>query len=117
MNEITKQLMCVCMRNGVQLWIEKERVERLQELLNNTSGNRFIDFDGQTINTADVVGIFTAESMADLTRRKNGQWQCDYGKWHQKGDQRDHHRCTVDAKKSKPPMYAKPYKDDDDPRF
>jgi hypothetical protein len=80
--ELAKNLMCVCMRNKVEIWVEKEKIEKLKEILANTTGNRFIDFDGQSINTADVIGIFDAQTMEEMTRRKNGQWKCDQGNWH-----------------------------------
>ena len=80
--ELVKSLMCVCMRNKVEVWVERERVEKLKEILSNTKENRFIDFNGQSINTADIIGIFDAETMEDMTRRKNGQWKCDQGNWH-----------------------------------
>ena len=31
-NEITKQLMAICIRNGVVLWIEKEKADTLFEM-------------------------------------------------------------------------------------
>ena len=84
MTKLAKQLLCVCMRNGVQLWHEKERIEKLQSILEKSTGHHFITFDDQTINTADIVGIFSADTMQDLNRRKNGQWQCHVGTWHDK---------------------------------
>jgi hypothetical protein len=107
MTEVSKQLMCICIRNGTHLWVEKERVEQLQALLARTGNtSRFIDFDGQTINTADIVGIFTAETMSEVTRRKNGEWQCEYKKWHHKGDEgeNEHYWCKEDAKKKRAPI-------------
>lgn len=84
MNELSKNLMCVQMRSGVLIWMEKERVEKLQEILENITGTKFVNFDNQTINTADIVGIFAAATMEDFTHMKNGQWKCDSGKWHDK---------------------------------
>ena len=86
MNEISKSLMCVQMRSGVEVWVEAERAEALQDVLGKISGSKFIRFDEQTLNTADIVGVFRASTMADVTRRKNGQWQCHRGTWHDKGE-------------------------------
>lgn len=95
-NEITKNLMCLAIRNGVELWIEENKLGNMVVLLEK---NKFNIIDGRLVNTADVVGIFKASDMADYTRRKNGQWQdeegewrnrgewkCDYGNWHTKND-------------------------------
>ena len=78
--------MCVQMRSGVQIWEERENILKLQQILESIDSSKFVSFGEQTINTADIVGIFTAETMADYTRRKNGEWQCAYGEWHEKFD-------------------------------
>lgn len=72
------------MRSGVEIWIEAERAENLQNALQGITQSKFIRHDGQTINTADIVGIFYASTMAEHTRRKNGEWQCPSGTWHKR---------------------------------
>lgn len=86
MNHVSKNLMCVCMRNGAQLWVERDRVANLQQLLQQSTGHIFVSFENQTINTADIVGIFSAETIGELTMRKNGKWQCSFSEWHKRGD-------------------------------
>lgn len=85
MTQLTKNLMCIQMRSGVELWVEGERVAALQRMLETMAGHKFVNFDNQSINTADIVGIFSAATMEDVKRRKNGQWQCGSGKWHDRG--------------------------------
>jgi hypothetical protein len=93
MSQLAKNLYCVYVRNGAEIWIERERCENLmQELKGIVEGNRFIKFEDQMMNTADIVGIFSAATMADLNRRKNGQWQCLKGTWHGRKDQCECHR-------------------------
>jgi len=84
MTQLSKALMCVQMRSGVEMWLEADKAEKLQEVLQGITGSKFIRHEGQTINTADIVGVFTAQTMADHTRRKNGQWKCAKGAWHDK---------------------------------
>jgi len=84
-NEVSKSLVCVVMRNGVHLWAEKDRVQKLMALLASQSAPQFIEYDGRFINKADLVGVFTAGDMEELTRRKNGEWLCAWGVWHGKG--------------------------------
>lgn len=83
MNELSKELMCVQIRSGVEIWVEKDRAANLMKLL-TTADTKFIEFDGQIFNRADIVGVFTATTMEELTRRKNGQWKCAKGAWHDK---------------------------------
>lgn len=82
MNELSKQLKCICLRNGVELWIESERIDKI----NLENSGRFLKIGEEIINTADIVGIFTAQAMEDKTRRQNGEWQCRQGEWHSKKD-------------------------------
>ena len=74
------------MRNGVEIWKEDNRLNNLTKVL--TGGNKigFIEIDDELINSADIVGIFTAKTMEDLKRRKNGQYKCRFGVWHDKGE-------------------------------
>lgn len=91
MNQLSKKLMCIQMRSGVELWIESERAETLQDALEKITSSKFVRFDERTINTADIVGVFTALDMQDLVRRKNGQWRCQHGTWH---DQKENCSCV-----------------------
>lgn len=72
------------MRSGVEIWLEQERAERLQEELQKITQSKFIRLDDQTMNTADIVGVFAASTMSEHTRRKNGEWQCQKGVWHKR---------------------------------
>ena len=89
--EITKELMCIKVREGMEVWVEKEKIENLIAMLINHRTGKFIKVEGELINTVDVVGIFTAETMEDITRRKNCQWKCLYNFWHSKGEECAHH--------------------------
>lgn len=86
MQELSKNLYCIQMRSGVEIWEEKDKVEKLQQVLSTIKSSTFIHFEDQTINSADIVGIFRAETMSDYTTRKNGGWKCKNGEWHSKGE-------------------------------
>jgi hypothetical protein len=83
MNELSKNLRCVLLRSGIKIWIEQEKEAPLKKMIEQ--GVKFIEYEGQYINTADITGIFTPDKMADLTREKNGEWYCKYSKWHSRG--------------------------------
>ncbi len=84
MNEVTKQLMCLQMRSGVQKWLEADRCVNLMAALEDPQCPRFVRIDNEMVNTADITGVFEATSMEEATRRKNGQWHCGFGQWHEK---------------------------------
>jgi hypothetical protein len=85
-NTLTKKLMCVQMRSGVEIWVENDRAVLLQDILEKITMSKFVRFQDETFNTADVVGVFSAETMAEVTRRKNGAWKCQNGTWHDRDE-------------------------------
>lgn len=74
------------MRSGVEIWVEYDKAEKLQTVLNGIKTSTFVHFNDETINSADIVGIFKAWTMIEYTKRKNGNWKCDQGNWHEKGE-------------------------------
>lgn len=73
---------CVVIRGGFEIWVDVEKANRLQMELENLKTHLFITWGKDQFNTADVTGIFSPETMDERTRRKNGQWQCQAGSWH-----------------------------------
>lgn len=87
MNELSKNLKCLSIRNGAEIWLEDDRVQNLALVLRGLKEHKFIELpSSEFINTADLVGVFLPNTMENITRRKNGQWHADCGKWHDKGD-------------------------------
>lgn len=86
--ELSVKLMCILLRSGVEIWIEEERIESLKKILTASKESKFIELNNEVINTADVVGIFTPETMKTKEKIKQGQWQCEACKrWHPRGEQ------------------------------
>lgn len=84
--EIVKEIMCIKIRDGIEVWVEKEKIEKFIDDLITGKIGRFVKIENQLLNTADIVGIFDANAMEDSTRRKNGQWKDKKGSWHDKGE-------------------------------
>lgn len=84
--ELSKNLMCILVRGGIEIWLEEGKARRFQQILQNTNGD-FIEIGGESINRRDITGVFKATTMEDATRRKNGQWKCKYNTWHSKGEE------------------------------
>lgn len=80
--ELSNQMSCISIRNGVEIWLETDRASSLVKLLTAPNPPQFVEFDGRLINRADLVGVFTAIDMAEVNRRKNGQWKCVENNWH-----------------------------------
>lgn len=75
---------CVLLSGGMEIWIEAERAEKLADALRLGNTPKFLSLEGQLINTFEVRGVFTASAMEEQHRRKNGQWKCMKGNWHEK---------------------------------
>jgi hypothetical protein len=85
MNEISKKLKCLVMRNGVEIWKEEDRLNDLIRILSQGNKIGFVCVDDELLNAVDIVGVFSPEAMEEMTRRKNGEWKCSYDKWHGRG--------------------------------
>jgi len=84
--EITKKQKCLIQRNGIEIWLDEDKANALQQILDNITEHKFIRFNGRSINTADCTGVYLPEDIEDLKWRKNGYWKCDNGIWHPKGE-------------------------------
>ena len=89
MTELSNELVCIQIRTGIELWVEKQRIDNLMNSIDDLAGRKFILIDDQLINVADIVGIFNPKTMEDHKRRKNGEWQCGKGSWHKAKQQCD----------------------------
>ena len=77
------------MRNGIQIWFEKQTAENLIKTLSGIKESKFIKFKNQIFNTADITGIFTANTIEEYNRLRRGQWQDKFGGWHDKFEKVD----------------------------
>ena len=101
MNDLTKKLKCLVMRNGVEIWREEDRLANLTGMLTSNQKIGFIEVDGETINSVDIVGIFSPETMEEMTRRKNGQWKCKKGVWHSRGEKCECHMTEIEKEQER----------------
>lgn len=84
MNEVSKSLVCVVVRGGIEIWLEDDKATQLKTALESQSCPQFLRFNGQFLNKSDITGIFDALMMEEKTRIKNGQWKCAGGSWHER---------------------------------
>jgi len=82
MKQLSKNLKCIRMRSSVEIWVEDDRIQELKKIINGIKTSKFIDIGDDWINTADIEGIYSPKTMEDFTKRKNGQWLCKYGIYH-----------------------------------
>lgn len=75
------------MKGGLVHWVSEETATRIQEQLQQQTAHTFMKIRelNITINTAEVEGVYTMAQYGDLCNVKQGMWQCEYRKWHNKG--------------------------------
>ena len=80
--ELSKNLMVVCIRNGINVWLEDDQIVGLKVALKQSKESKFIEIGSRYLNTADIVGIFTPQDMEEQNKRKQGLWKCNHNEWH-----------------------------------
>lgn len=86
--EITKELKVIVIKNGIEVYLEGERLERFENALQELGGqHKLVRIEGRSINTAELVGIFYPEDLEVVYMRKRGMWQCEKGTWHKRNEE------------------------------
>lgn len=89
---LTKDLRVVVIRTGIQISIEKDKADKVDEVLESiTTHHKFMKIEGRSVNTADLVGVFEPIDLEELSRRKRGEWQDENGNWIGKGE----YKCST----------------------
>lgn len=68
--------MCILIRGGIEIWIEKDEAEVLMKAIEENKVQRFIRINNQFINVADIQGIFPYESIKEREEKSNETWVC-----------------------------------------
>lgn len=77
----------IVMKSGLVHWVSDPTAERLQQQLQTQKAHTFVRLQelSITINTAEVEGVYTMEEYENISKVKQGMWQCEYNVWHNKG--------------------------------
>lgn len=88
--ELAKKQSCVMLISGIELWVDEAIGVSIQKILLSISEHKFITVNGRAINTASISAVLLPEDIEDRKRRQNGQWKCQWGEWHEKGERCGH---------------------------
>ena len=83
-NQLAVKQKCILVRGGLEVWVDEDRKKNLENILNGKS--RYLNIDGDLINTVDIVGVFSPQLLDDYKKTKRGMWKCAYEQWHQRND-------------------------------
>ena len=87
--EITKNLMAVVVRGGIEVWIDEDKVDSLKSLIERGG---IIGIGKNLINSKDIVGIFEAEVIQERDNKKGG-YKClrFEDTYHTRGEKCEHY--------------------------
>lgn len=88
--ELTNKTYCIVLRTKSQTMITKEQADILTTALVGDEVPKFIQLDNKLLNTSDIVEICPAQEIKDMERKKQGDYQCQYGLWHPRGQECAH---------------------------
>jgi len=72
--------------SGAKFLITNEQADKIVSLIN--AGAKVIKIsENNYMGVSDFKGIYDSKNIEDDLRRKNGQWKCEYGTWHDKGQE------------------------------
>jgi hypothetical protein len=83
----TDKTYCIMLRGGYKTYINKLQNNQLTEKINVS---KFIVIGEKTINSSDIMFILPASEIEYTERVKRGEYKCEYGYWHTKGQECGH---------------------------
>jgi len=85
---LTDKTMVVMLKGNYKCWLTKKQADFLKNAL--LKGKKFIQIDEYFFKGEDISFILPASEIDREDRIKRGEWMCEYGEWHQKGEQCGH---------------------------
>jgi hypothetical protein len=105
MTQVSKNWLYIRLYGDIALWVEADCAETLQQMMEEKpaihTGPVFVKIERQFINVNSIIAFLTPDVLEARTRWQNRQWQREYQKWHEKGDEgrNEHYWCKNDAEK------------------
>lgn len=83
-SELSKDQKCIILRNGIEIWIDVNKAEKIEKDIVNGGFKGFIYVEGNLVNMADMIGIFAPRTIEKRTddeklkqRTKHGEYFCE----------------------------------------
>ena len=87
-NEITDKTFVLMFKGSYKIWITQKEAETIKWALKKNA--KFVEINDIFFKTDDVTFILPAAEIDREDRIKRGEWKCEFGFWHQKGEQCGH---------------------------
>ena len=90
MKQLTDKIYCLVLNNGIEIWLNQKQKDWVSDRLVSLESSKFIEIEGEIINSSAITGIISGEKMKTKERKKMGDYQCSYGFWHTRGQECAH---------------------------
>lgn len=77
---------CVLLKNGIQLWLDEDKALQFLKDWQSMNEPKVLLVNGEAFSSTEIAGVYTSGAMDEYTRRKNGQWKCRVGSFHDRGE-------------------------------
>jgi hypothetical protein len=78
MKKKSKNLKCILLSNGMEIWEDADKLRGLIHILVNRTGDGFLNIDdgwedNNIVNSAQIVGIFTEDTIKNKIKNQKGR--------------------------------------------
>lgn len=86
MQDLAKQQKVMLLTDGIQLWIDSDRADAFMAQIRDMAFDDIVEYEGRSFTRRMFLGFFLPGDIESMTKRKNFQWQCKGGQWHDRGE-------------------------------
>lgn len=86
--EITDKTWGLATRSFGIIWLTESQAKLVQEAIKRQL--EYIELVGVTVMKGDIAGLATGDRLKSVERTRRGDWECDHGHWHTRGEQCGH---------------------------
>lgn len=100
MNSLATPKNVILMKSGLTLLVDPQTADVISTSLSRQSAHTFFRIKelGETINSAEIEGIYSPSKYEELLKTKSGEYRCSYDRWHKK---RESCNCKYDIAKER----------------
>ena len=78
----------ILLRRGQVIYITEDQADKIQHAM---EGNLdIVALEKETISLKAVDAVLKLDSFERVEKERRGDWKCEYGHWHQKGEKCGH---------------------------
>lgn len=84
--ELTNKNWVVITRGTGRHYVSEDGKNYILKLKNAQNHPEMIEVNDSYLALSDIIGIVTASKLEEIDKQKNGEWRCERGNWHKRGE-------------------------------